>query len=66
MNDKLSDKVVITIMLFTVFLVFFIAFSIKSPERKLYNEPLQWKDDISINSSNDLNNNDFDNIYTNL
>ena len=58
MNNNISDKVVITILLITIILVFVLIFSVKSPERKVIDSPLMWKDDysnIAIFKSNNIN-----------
>jgi len=44
---NISDKLVITIILITIFLVFGLIFSVKSPERRLIDSPIIWKDDYS-------------------
>ena len=52
--DNISDKLVITIILITVIFVFGLIFSVKSPERKVIDSPIIWKDDytkISISVS---------------
>ncbi len=43
--NNISDKFVITIILITVFFVFGLIFSVKSPERKVIESPIMWKDD---------------------
>ena len=56
--NKISDKLVITIILITVLFVFGLIFSVKSPERKVIDSPLMWKDDysnISIFKSSNIN-----------
>ena len=56
--NNISDKLVITIILITVLFVFGLIFSVKSPERKVIDSPIIWKDDysnISISSSYKLN-----------
>ena len=45
--DKISDKIVITIILITVLFVFFLIFSVKSPERKIIDSPIIWKEEYS-------------------
>ena len=55
---NISDKLVITIILITILFVFGLIFSVKSPERKVIDSPIMWKDDysnISIFKSNDIN-----------
>ena len=51
---NISDKLVMTIILITVLFVFGLIFSVKSPERKVIDSPIIWKEDyskISINNS---------------
>ena len=45
--NNISDKLVMTIILITIFFVFGLIFSVKSPERKVINSPIMWKDDYS-------------------
>ena len=45
--NNISDKLVITIILITVLFVFGLIFSVKSPERKVIDSPILWKDDFS-------------------
>ena len=42
-----SDKLVMTIILITILIVFGLIFSVKSPERKVLDSPIMWKDDYS-------------------
>ena len=44
---NISDKLVLTIILITVLFVFALIFSVKSPERKVIDSPIMWKDDYS-------------------
>ena len=56
--NNISDKLVLTIILITIFFVFGLIFSVKSPERKIIDSPIMWKDDysnISIFKSNNIN-----------
>jgi len=56
--NNISDKLVMTIILITIIIVFGLIFSVKSPERKVLDSPIMWKDDysnISLFSSNKLN-----------
>ena len=49
--NKISDKLIITIILFTILFVFGLIFSVRSPERKIIDSPIIWKDNYSnINS----------------
>ena len=57
MND-ISDKLVMIIILITILIVFGLIFSVKSPERKVLDSPIMWKDDysnISLFRSNKIN-----------
>ena len=56
--NNISDKLVMTIILITILFVFGLIFSVKSPERKVLESPIMWKDDysnISLFSGNKLN-----------
>ena len=56
--NNISDKLVMTIILITTLFVFGLIFSVKSPERKVIDSPIMWKDDfsnISIIESNNIN-----------
>ena len=44
---NISDKLVLTIILITILFVFGLIFSVKSPERKVIDSPIMWKDDFS-------------------
>ncbi len=45
--NNISDKFVITLILITILFVFGLIFSVKSPERKVIDSPIMWKDDYS-------------------
>ena len=45
--NNISDKLVITIIFVTILFVFALIFSVKSPERKVIDSPIMWKDDYS-------------------
>ncbi len=45
--NNISDKLVMTIILITILFVFLLVFSVKSPERKVIDSPIMWKDDYS-------------------
>ena len=45
--NNISDKLVMTIILITILIVFGLIFSVKSPERKVIDSPIMWKDDYS-------------------
>jgi len=56
--NNISDKLVMTIILITILFVFALIFSVKSPERKVLDSPIMWKDDysnISLLRSNKIN-----------
>ncbi len=56
--NNISDKLVMTIILITILIVFGLIFSVKSPERKILDSPIMWKDDfsnISLSRSNKIN-----------
>ena len=56
--NNISDKLVMTIILITILFVFGLIFSVKSPERKVLDSPIMWKDDysnISLIRSNKIN-----------
>ena len=45
--NNFSDKLVMTIILITILFVFGLIFSVKSPERKVIESPIMWKDEYS-------------------
>ena len=45
--NNISDKLVIIIIFITILFVFGLIFSVKSPERKVIDSPILWKDDYS-------------------
>ena len=56
--NNISDKLVMTIILITILFVFGLIFSVKSPERKVIDSPIMWKDDysnISFFKGNNIN-----------
>jgi hypothetical protein len=56
--NNISDKLAMTIILITILFVFGLICSVKSPERKVLESPILWKDDfsnISLLKSNKLN-----------
>ena len=44
---NISDKLVMTIIFITIIFVFGLIFTVKSPERKIIDSPIIWKDDYS-------------------
>ena len=56
--NNISDKLVMIIIMITILIVFGLIFSVKSPERKVLDSPIMWKDDysnISLFRSNKIN-----------
>ena len=56
--NNIADKLVMIIILITIIFVFALIFSVKSPERKVIDSPIMWKDDfsnISIFRANKIN-----------
>ena len=56
--NNISDKLVLTIILITILFVFGLVFSVKSPERKIIDSPIMWKDDytnVSIFKNKNIN-----------
>ena len=45
--NNISDKNVIIVILVTILVVFAFVFSVKSPERKIIESPIMWKEDFS-------------------
>ena len=45
--NNISDKNVIIVVLVTILIVFSLIFSVKSPERKIIESPIMWKEDFS-------------------
>ena len=45
--NNISDKNVIIVILGTIIVVFAFIFSVKSPERKVIESPIMWKEDFS-------------------
>ena len=45
--NNISDKLTLIIILITILFVFGLIFSVKSPERKVIDSPIMWKDDYS-------------------
>ena len=56
--NNISDTLVLIIILITILFVFGLIFSVRSPERKVIDSPIMWKDDysnISIFKTNNIN-----------
>ena len=45
--NNIPDKNVILVLFGTVIVVFALIFSVKSPERKVIESPIMWKEDFS-------------------
>ena len=45
--NNISDRNVILVLFGTVIVVFFLIFSVKSPERKVIESPIMWKEEFS-------------------
>ncbi len=45
--NKITDKNVILIILITILFVFLLIFSVRSPERKVIDSPIMWKEDLN-------------------
>ena len=45
--NNIPDKLVMTIILVTILFVFGLIFSVKSPEKRVIDSPIMWKDDYS-------------------
>ena len=43
--NNLSDKNVLIIMILTILFIFVLIFSVKSPERRIIESPIMWKND---------------------
>ena len=65
MNNNISDKLVMSIIFITILFVFGLIFSVKSPERKVIDSPLIWKDNYiqSYKTNDNLNKIDLNNSY---
>ena len=61
--NNLSDKTVIITILVTIVIVFTFIFSVKSPERKVIESPIMWKEEFSNISLFDNNEVQFENLF---
>ena len=52
--NGISDKNVILIIFITIIFVFGLIFSVKSPERKVIDSPIMWKDEYINSSTNKI------------
>ena len=62
--NNISDKLVLITILGTVLFVFALIFSVKSPERKVIDSPIMWKEEYSKISFLRKNNIYIDNYLT--
>ena len=51
--NNISDKNVVIVIFVTILVVFAFIFSVKSPERKIIESPIMWRDDFSSISTDD-------------
>ena len=51
--NNLSDKNILIIIMFTILFIFGLIFSVKSPERRIIESPIMWKNDYT--QSSDIN-----------
>ena len=51
--NNISDKNVVIVILVTILVVFAFIFSVKSPERKIIESPIMWRDDFSTITTDD-------------
>ncbi len=61
--NNISDKNVLIIILGTILVIFVLIFSVKSPERKVIESPIMWKEDFSSISIFDKHLKDFKNSF---
>ena len=61
--NNISDKNVIIAMLATILVVFAFIFSVESPERKVIESPIMWKEDFSNMSLFDNKKVELDNLF---
>ena len=52
--NRISDKNVILIIFITIIFVFGLIFTAKSPERKVIDSPIMWKEDYINSSFNEI------------
>ena len=45
--NNIKDKNVLIVLFGTIIIVFSLIFSVKSPERKVIESPIMWKDELS-------------------
>ena len=53
--NNITDKNVLIVIFGTIIIVFALIFSVKSPERKVIESPLMWKEEFSMISFFDNN-----------
>ena len=64
--NNISDKNIIITLLATILIVFAFVFSVKSPERKVIESPIMWKENLSTISLFVNENVEFTNIKLTL
>ena len=52
--NNISDKNVVIIILLTILFIFGLIFSVKSPERKVLDSPIIWKDEYTQTYNSNL------------
>ena len=66
--NNISDKLTLVINLLTILFVFGLIFSVKSPERKVIDSPILWKEEYSNISfwNNEINSFDRNSSFKNI
>ena len=64
--NNISDKNVILVVLLTILFVFALIFSVKSPERRVIDTPIIWKEEFSNISIIQLEKNNFKNHFLSM
>ena len=60
--NNISDRNVVIVILITILVVFAFIFSVKSPERKIIESPIMWRDDFSAITTDDGETFEFNNF----
>ena len=63
--NNISDKNVVIVILVTILVVFAFIFSVKSPERKIIESPIMWRDDFSTITTDDTQTVELENFIKN-
>ena len=61
--NNITDKNVLIVLFGTIIIVFALIFSVKSPERKVIESPIMWKEDFSSISILDKDLKNFKNSF---